>query len=361
MTRRPATWAAPGRVNLIGEHVDYNGGLVLPFALPWTTVTSATLRDGETVSVTSNDVGSADFAVDVEPDDVSGWAAYVAGVVWALRQRDFDVPALDLHISSDVPDGAGLSSSAALTCSVACAINDVAGYGLGRPQVAEVARVAEHDFVGAPTGAMDQLASMLCEEKSALLLDCRSMEHRQIRLDPGAAGLDLLLINTHARHELVGSEYGDRRSDCEAAARELRLSSLREATPDDLGRLSDVRLRRRAQHVVTEIERVADVADLLDRGQVAEIGGFLTASHFSLRDDFEVSCEELDVTVDAALAAGALGARMVGGGFGGCVIALCRGANAANVQQRVESAYAERGWESPTITEPAPSPGAHPV
>jgi galactokinase len=355
------TWAAPGRVNLIGEHVDYNDGLVLPFALPWTTVTSATRRDGKQVSVRSDGVGSAQFPVAVAPDDVSGWVAYVAGVVWALRQRDLEVPALELEITSDVPDGAGLSSSAALTCSVACAINDVAGYGLSRPELAESARVAEHDFVGAPTGSMDQLASMLCEEKSALLLDCRSMERRQIRLDPRAAGLVLLLIDTHARHELVGSEYGDRRSDCEAAARELGVHSLRESTPDDLGRLTDARLRRRAEHVVSEIERVAAVAAVLDQGDVAAVGDYLTASHLSLRDDFQVSCEELDVAVDAALSAGALGARMVGGGFGGCVISLCHAHDEPRVRNALAEAYDEHRWQSPTITEPMPSPGAHPL
>lgn len=322
-----ATWAAPGRINLIGEHVDYNEGLVLPFALSMATTASVTANDSGVVTVTSDTADEpATFSVDVQPGDVTGWAAYVAGVVWAVREK-IDQPAegagdpaggisgLEVTIRSDVPVGAGLSSSAALECSVACAINAELGLGLDRVTIAALARRAENDFVGVPTGSMDQLASMLCEEGHALFLDCRTMQTRAVPFDPDHADLTLLVIDTHAEHELAGSEYGDRRTSCEEAASRLGLDSLRDATLDQVTSLSDPVLLRRARHVVTEIHRVSDVVQRLEAaGQTAEIGGLLTASHQSLRDDFEVSCEELDVAVSSALLAGALGARMTGVG-----------------------------------------------
>jgi galactokinase len=356
-----ATWAAPGRVNLIGEHVDYNDGLVLPFALPWTTTTQASSRNGEEVTVRSEGSGSVTFAVTAQPGEVTDWAGYVAGVIWGLRRRGFDVPGYDLVVESDVPLGAGLSSSAALTCSVAAAVSDDCGFGLTPEEIAEVARVAENDFVGVSTGAMDQLAAMLCRQGSALLVDCRSLQTRPVELGLAEAGLLLLLINTEVQHELAGSQYGARRSDCEEAARELGLPALRDASPGQVATLTNERLRRRAHHVVTEIARVDEVVDLLDAGRPAEIGAVLTSSHTSLRDDYEVSSDELDATVDAALSAGALGARMVGGGFGGCAIVLCREADDARVRQSVQDTYDDRGWRAPTITTPEPSEGAHKV
>jgi galactokinase len=268
---------------------------------------------------------------------------------------------MDIDISSDVPLGAGLSSSAALTCSVGSAIGAEFGLGLDRVEVAELARRSENEFAGAPTGLMDQLASMLGEEGHALLLDCRSLETRSIPLDLAAAGLTLMLVDTHARHELVDGEYGARRRDCEEAARLLGRASLRDAALDEVVTLADEQLQRRAHHVVTEIGRVRDVVDILDAARPADIGGYLTASHESLRDDFEVSCTELDVAVDAALAAGALGARMTGGGFGGCVVALARAAEVDGITGAIEAAYRERGWEHPTIWHPSPSAGAQAV
>ena len=367
-------WAAPGRVNLIGEHVDYNDGLVLPFALPKTTTARVSRTDAGRVSVASgDDRDEVSFAVDAEPGDVSGWAAYVAGVVWALRQeslsgedgddrRDrWDGVGLDIRLTSDVPVGAGLSSSAALECSVAAALNDELDLGLDRSGLAAVARRAENDFVGVPTGSMDQLASMLCEEGAALYLDCRSLQTRSVPLDLARDGLVLLVIDTHAEHELAGSEYGDRRDSCEQAAQALGVDSLRDATAEQADGLDDPVLRRRARHVVTEIERVRQVVAVLESGSASGIGGFLTASHDSLRDDYEVSCEELDVAVDAALAAGALGARMTGGGFGGCAIALCREDDVDRVSDAVQGAYAERGWADPTIWPTLPAAGASPV
>lgn len=354
-----STWAAPGRVNLIGEHVDYNDGFVLPFALPFITTARVTARSDEVVRVASQDVGEVEFATTLAPGEVEDWAAYVGGVVWSLQQRGATVPGLDIALSSTVPLGAGLSSSAALTCSVASAINDECSLGLDAREVADVSRVAENEFVGVPTGTMDQLASMLCESDHLLLLDCRSMETWSIPFDPAAVGMTLLLIDSQARHSLVGSEYGDRRRDCEAAAGELGVDSLREATLEQVASLADDRLRRRASHVVSEIDRVQQVAAILGASSPADIGAYLTASHESMRDDFEISCEELDVLVDAALAGGALGARMTGGGFGGCAVVLCRTDDVEAVTSRVESAYEAHSWKRPTIWTPRPSQGAH--
>lgn len=365
-----ATWAAPGRINLIGEHVDYNDGLVLPFALPMATTASVTRNTSGMVTVSSATADeTATFPVGVQPGDVTGWAAYAAGVVWAvheqIEQRGEVEPdaangigGLDVAIRSDVPVGAGLSSSAALECSVACAINAELRLGLDRVTIAALARRAENEFVGVPTGSMDQLASMLCEEAHALFLDCRTMQTCAVPFEPGRHDLTLLVIDTHAQHELAGSEYGDRRTSCEVAASSLGLSSLRDATLDSVTSLSDPVLLRRARHVVTEIHRVADVVQRLEAGRIAEIGGLLTASHQSLRDDFEVSCEELDLAVSAALVAGALGARMTGGGFGGCAIALCRSADVGAVEDSVRAAYSEQSWREPTIWAASPARGA---
>ncbi len=356
-----STWAAPGRVNLIGEHVDYNDGLVLPFALPFVTTATVSPCDGDYARVSSDQAEARHFPLATAPGEVDGWAAYVAGVVWALAQRGVELPGLDISTTSDVPLGAGLSSSASLTCAVVSAIDDELDVGLSRGELASVAREAENDYVGSPTGTMDQLAAMLCEEGSALLLDCRDLSTRAIPFSPADAGLALLLVDTQVRHELVDSEYGARRDDCRAAADELGLASLREASLERVLGMTDTRLRRRAHHVVTEIARVEQVAAILDAERPAEIGAFLTASHESLRDDFEVSCSELDMTVEAALAAGALGARMVGGGFGGCAIVLCRESEVEVVRDRLTAVYDADGRKAPTIWTPLPSPGARRV
>lgn len=356
-----STWRAPGRVNLIGEHVDYNDGLVLPFAIQQATEARVTRRDDDTVRVVSEGSGAARFTTAAQPGDVEGWAAYVAGVVWALARAGVEVPGLDIAVRSDVPVGAGLSSSAALTCSVAAAIGDEAGASLSPRAVAEVARQAENAYVGVPTGAMDQLAAVLCEAGHALLVDCRDNTAEQIPFDPAAAGLSVLLVDTGARHSLVGSEYRDRRAECDQALAALDRGSWRDVAAADLARIADPTLRRRGRHVVSEIARVGHVAALLRAGAPAEMGAALTASHESLRDDFAVSCAELDATVEAALGAGALGARMVGGGFGGCVLALCRADAADEVLGAVDRAYADRGWDRPARYRPRPSPGARRV
>ncbi len=355
-----ARWAAPGRVNMIGEHVDYQDGLVLPFALPYVTTATVSQRDGDEVTVSSRGE-TVQFPVHTHPGEVKGWAAYVAGVMWALREAGAEPPGLRIDIDSNVPVGAGLSSSAALECSVAAAVDDELSLGLGRHRLAAVARRAENGYVDVPTGVMDQLASMLSASGHALLLDCADLSTRLIPIQLAASGLALLVFDTHADHELVAGEYADRRAAAEGAAAALGVSSLRDATLEQVATIEDPAQRRRGKHVVSEIARVRAVVAMLEVGRPADIGGHLSASHESLRDDFEVSCEELDVTVDAALAAGALGSRMTGGGFGGCAIALVREADVEAVVARVQSAYRTHGWEPADVFRAEPSRGAHRV
>jgi galactokinase len=328
-------------VNLIGEHTDYNEGWVLPIALGRTC--RAYVEAAEAFGFTS------------EEGDLG--REYAEGVIAAFRADGHDVPALHVHVTSDVPIGAGLSSSAALECSIALAIDELLGLALTREQLVRIAQRAENEFVGAPTGILDQSASLLCEEGHALLLDCRDASTRQVPFEPEAVGLGLLVIDTKAHHQVADGQYAKRRRECEQAAREIGVASLRDATEDDLARLDDDVIRRRARHVVTENERVLEVADILASNRIRDIGPVLTASHASLRDDFEVSCAELDVAVDAALEAGAVGARMTGGGFGGSAIALA--ADPAAVEAAVRAAYAARGFAEPAFLTVGPARGAH--
>ena len=355
-------WFAPGRANLMGEHTDYNEGFVLPFALGQGIVAAAARRsDRRLVLCSAQEPGSlVEVALDgLAPGQVTGWAAYPAGVAWALACAGYQVPGACVAIDSDVPAGAGLSSSAALECATALVLADPAA---GRRELAAIARRAENDFVGVPSGIMDQSASLLGRSGHALLLDCRSLEASQVPFDPAASGARLLLINTRASHELTAGEYGRRRAECEQAARLLGVPSLRYLTDvGDLRRLTDPVLRRRARHVVTDDQRALEVAGLLTAGSgdpYPAIGRLLTQAHRSLRDDFEISWPEADATVDAALAAGALGARMIGGGFGGSVLALVRQDAAEPVRAAVAGAFARRSWTAPEFLEAAPSDSA---
>ena len=354
------TWFAPGRVNLIGEHTDYNDGFVLPFALPQRTVVAAAPASGRTRVVSRHEPDPAEFdAATVAPGDVPGWAGYVAGVVWALRESGHPVPDADLLVSSDVPVGAGLSSSAALECAVAVALTELAGTTLDRTETATLARRAENGFVGVPTGGMDQMASMHGEADKLVFLDTRSGVIERVAFRLARYGLALLVIDTRAPHAHAGGQYGERRADCAAAAEALGVPALRDATVRDLSRIEDSRIRRRARHVVTENDRVRDVVGLLSGGvDPRAIGPVLDASHESMRDDFEITVPHVDVAAATARSAGAHGARMTGGGFGGCVIALCDDGDVAAVTTAVEKAYAERGWEAPVTFAAAPSPGA---
>jgi galactokinase len=359
-------WHAPGRGNLIGEHTDYNDGLVLPFALGLGTLAAAARRTDGMLELRSLDSPGGDVTVrvsELEPGAVTGWAAYPAGVAWALREAGQEVGGACMAIGSDLPRGAGLSSSAALECAVIMALTELYEVDLPRPELAALARRAENDFVGVPCGIMDQSASLLCEAGHALLLDCRSGETSSVPLDLPAAGLTLLIIDTRARHALADTEYGVRRRECEAAARALGVAALRDVSDvfELTGRLADPVLLRRARHVVTENHRVMQTACLLRDGQLGEAGALLLQSHASLRDDFEVSWRQADVTVDVAVTAGAVGARMMGGGFGGCVIALLPAAEAAHVRAGVSAAYAARGWPQPEFLDAVPAAGARRV
>jgi galactokinase len=351
-------WHAPGRVNLIGEHTDYNDGLVLPFALAQGITVAAARRDDGVFELCSRQSPDSVRVSDPVPGSISGWAAYAAGVVWALRAAGHDVGGASLLIDSDLPQGAGLSSSAALECAVAVALCDLYGLDVPRPELALIAQRAENEFAGMPCGILDQSASLLCTEGHALLLDCRSGLSAQVPLDLTA--LTVLVIETRAEHELLDGGYASRRTACEKAAKMLGVTALRDV--EDLGgaleRLEDPVLRRRAQHVVTENHRVQAAVGLLRAGAVAEVGALLTASHLSLRDQFEVSWPEADVAVQEAVRAGARGARMVGGGFGGSVIALVPVERVSRVRDAVTEAYATRGWEAPRFLDATPSAGA---
>jgi len=350
---RPAgVWAAPGRVNLIGEHTDYNDGYVLPFALPHRTSVAAGPSPEWTVWSAQFDEGVS-FKAPLAPGSITGWAAYVAGVVWALREAGYEVPPARLAITSDVPLGAGLSSSAALECAVLTALVELAGLDLPVPDRPALAQRAENDFVGVPCGIMDQSAAVLCRAGHALFLDCRTGAVDHVPFDA-----TLLVIDTRAPHRLVTGEYATRRAACEQAARSLGLSALRDATLDDVDRLTDPLIRRRARHVVTENQRVLDAVALLRAGSEPQIGPLLSASHASLRDDYEVTVPELDVAAEAAEAAGAYGARMTGGGFGGCVIALVDSSAVESVADAATAAFASRGFTAPATFVAQPSPGA---
>jgi galactokinase len=361
-------WLAPGRANLMGEHTDYNEGFVLPFALGQGIVAAAARRTDRRLVVCSAQEpgGVASVSLDdLEPGRVTGWAAYPAGVAWALACAGYQVPGACLAIDSDVPAGAGLSSSAALECVTALALTELAGLAVDRRELAAIARRAENEFAGVPSGIMDQSASLLSRSGHALLLDCRSLETSQVPFDPAGSGACLLLINTRARHELSAGQYGQLRAECERAARLLGVPSLRYLTDvADVDRLADPVLRRRARHVVTDDQRVLDVVALLHSasGDVyPQIGRLLTQAHLSLRDDFEVSWPEADAAVDAALTAGALGARMIGGGFGGSVLALAGSDAAGAVRAAVAEAFAHRAWTAPEFLEAIPSASARRV
>ena len=359
-------WSAPGRVNLIGEHTDYNDGFVLPFAIDRRTVVALRARDDRMLRVASAHAGELvelDLTA-LDPADLSGWAAYPLSVAWSLGRHGADlgaVPGVDIYIDSDVPVGSGLSSSAALECSVALALDDTWRLGLDRMALAQAGRRAENTVVGAPTGIMDQVASLLGEPGRAVFLDCRTLETRQIELGLAEAGLRIVVMETAARHDLADSAYASRRASCEAAARALDVDALRDLTLDALQNareLLDETTFRRARHVVTENQRVLDTVTALREHGPGAIGELLDASHRSLRDDFEVSTPELDLAVETALANGAIGARMTGGGFGGAAIALIRDDLESLLRVAIDGAFAEHGFGQPDTFMVTASAGA---
>ncbi|MGY1823720.1 galactokinase [Geodermatophilus sp. SYSU D00079] len=359
-------WAAPGRVNVIGEHTDYNEGFVLPVALPHTTRAAVARRDDGVVALVSlqHPGDRVEVAVaELAPGRPGGWAGYPAGVVDALRER---VPGgVSVLVDGDVPSGMGLSSSAALSCSVALALRDLAAPDLAVGDLVDVARRAENDFVGAPTGILDQSASLLCTAGHALFLDTRDRRSEQVPLDLAAAGLELLVVDTGTTHDHATGGYGDRRRECEQAAERLGVAALRDvpdvaalATLDD-GTAEGALLLRRARHIVTENARVLQVVDVLRGAQGPEaIGPVLTAGHASLRDDFQISTVELDTAVATALEAGAAGARMVGGGFGGSAVVLVDASRTAATVTAITDRFAAEGYTAPRTFAVTPAPGA---
>ncbi|PPK97659.1 galactokinase [Kineococcus xinjiangensis] len=373
-------WSAPGRVNLIGEHVDYTGGLALPLALPHRTFVALAPRTDGTVRVRSAQEASGwdGSLADVGPGRPDGWAAYVAGVPWAMAQVDgapfsgADVLSggFDVLVDGHVPLGSGLSSSAALECAVAVALADLAGVDLRDPRASDAVRArlaeacvrAENDVAGAPTGGMDQAASLRCHEGAGILLDCRDGTVRHVPLDLAAAGLALLVVDTRASHSHSGGEYGQRRASLEAACAALGVPDMRAVDPAGLdaalAELPDDVTRARVRHAVTEIDRVRRAAALLAEGREREIAGLLDASHESLRHDYEVSSVELDLVVDTARSAGALGARMTGGGFGGSAIALVEIDAVRSVAAEIGIAFAAQGLRAPQFLPALPSAGA---
>ncbi len=365
-------WSAPGRVNLIGEHTDYNGGFVLPFAIAERTSVAARLRDDERIRVAST---FAEEVVEVALSELDAlfpsagapaapeWAAYPLGVAWALRAATEGRAhrGVDLAFDSDVPVGAGLSSSAAIEGAAASALNDLWDLGLAPAALAQAGRKAENEAVGAPTGIMDQTAAMLGERGAAIFLDCLSLETALVPLAIEDEGLAILVIDTRVRHAHATGGYRDRRASCEQGARALGVPSLRDVGMTDLPRavgvLDEVTFRR-VRHIITENQRVLDTVAALRTDGARSIGPLLTASHASMRDDFEISIPELDTAVDTALAAGALGARMTGGGFGGAAIALMEQDAVDAVGSAVAAAFVEAGFRAPHLFTVAPSRGA---
>ena len=360
-------WFAPGRINLIGEHTDYNEGYVLPLALSMgCTATLAPADAGWTVaSAQQSEEVVVDPSGSTGRDEVPKWATYVLGALWLLHDDGAEVPPLRIDVDSDVPTGAGLSSSAALVCSVVCALDEHLGLDLGPAGLLDLSRRVENDAVGAPTGGMDQLASLRGEVGHALFCDMRDLTSRSVAFAPDAAGLALLVADTLAPHRHSDGDYGARRRGCEEAARRLGVAALRDVATADLddalARLDDDELRRYVRHVVTEDDRVLSVVRLLDEGRLPEIGPALTDSHASMRDDFRITVPEVDTAVEAMLGAGALGARMTGGGFGGCVIGLVPEREVGAVGEAVRAGFADAGFGEPALFTAEPSAGARPV
>jgi galactokinase len=367
-------WFAPGRVNLLGGP-DYNEVFVLPFALNAGVYVAASRRGDGRIALASRQAGGAPVllpAAALAPGSIGGWAAYPAGAAWALREAGHLAGGADVAIDADLPAGAGLSSSAALACAAALALTGLYGLRVPPRELAALARRGENDVAGVPTGIMDQLAAFLCRAGHALLLDCRTGEGTAIPLSPADAGLALLVIDTRVRHALTDGRYAARRQACADAADMLGVRSLRDVTDDAraVARLAGQAgpggqaaqtpqvSQRAVQHVVSESRRVLAAAELLRAGDPAGIGPLLTASHRSLRDQFEVSWPQADAAVEAAVGAGAAGARMTGGGFGGSVIGLVPAGRAGQIREAVAERFARCGWRAPWYLEAVPSGGA---
>jgi len=352
--RPRGVWSAPGRVNLIGEHTDYNEGFVLPFAINKRTYAAIANRNDQMARIASAFTGEViEFDISkIEKGAVDGWSSYPLGVAWALMQAGANGAGFDLFVDSDVPVGAGLSSSAAIECSVALGLNQLWGAELDRSALAKIGQRAENEIVGAPTGIMDQTASLFGVADSAVFLDCRSLETISIPLNLEPNNLEIVVMNTTVAHRLIDGGYAARRAACELGAKTMGVTSLRDLEISDLDRASELLDEvtfRRVKHVVTENQRVLETVKLLNTAGPKEIGQLLLASHDSMRDDFEISIEELDTSVEVAMDVGAIGARMTGGGFGGAAIALIESQKVPELKAAVLEEFAVRSYAKPEL------------
>jgi len=354
-------WRAPGRANLLGEHTDYNEGYALPFAIDRGVVAAVRRRRDDVLHLTSIGVGDATLRLsDVGAGRPTGWAAYVAGPVWALVADGMAPTGLDIVVGSDVPVGAGLSSSAAVQCAVALALDELSGRDSDRTWLARLVQRSENTVVGAPVGLLDQMASLLAVAGSALVVDFRGLTARAVPLPLDGAGLQLLVLDTRVAHSHVSGSYAQRREGCEQAAALLGVRALRDVSSADVEAAAGLLgpLLPLARHVASDDERVLAAVQALARSDVAALGPLLSTAHASLRDDFGVSCPELDVAVAAAETAGALGARMIGGGFGGSALALVPAGSAARVAEAAGAAARQRGFPVPDVYAVRPEQGA---
>ncbi len=353
---------APGRVNLIGEHVDYCDGFVMPFAINDRTYAAISKRSDRDIRIASAQRPGEIFVTSLDQlstNKEGDWERYILGVIWAFENH-IDT-GLDILVDGGVALGAGLSSSAALECSIAVALNQLFEVHLPLPQLARLAQRAENEYVGVPCGIMDQSVSLMAQAGSALLLDCRDLSTVQIPLDLASAGLELLIIDTRAHHALVDGGYAERRASCESAAKKLGIKALRDCSITELEaartKLTELEYMR-AEHVVNDIERVHSCVSHLKENDFISVGKILTQSHASLRDRFEISCPELDLAVDTSLANKSLGGRMIGGGFGGSAIALFEVADIEPAKLAIAAAFKSAGYVEPRFFTSLPSSGA---
>ena len=352
--------AAPGRVNLIGEHIDYSQGFVLPFAIKDRTFVAVRKRDDDLIKIASVQRRNKVFTIplkDIKPGLKGEWERYALGVIWAMNIEC----GIEILIDGQVPLGAGLSSSAALECSVATVLNHLFDLGFNLQSLALLTQRAENEYVGVPCGIMDQSVSLMAAAGSALLLDCRDLSTQNIPFDVASVGLELLIIDTQAHHALTDGGYAKRRASCESAATKLEVASMRDLSMDQLlaakNKLSDEEFLR-ARHAISEMQRVLDCVLALKSQDYAKVGVLLNQSHASLKNDYAVSCPELDTAVEASISAGALGARMVGGGFGGSAIALIEASKTTQTIKAIEKAFSEKKFKSPRFFTSLPSQGA---
>ncbi|MEZ0051460.1 galactokinase [Mycobacterium sp. MAA66] len=362
MSDRTIAFAAPGRINLIGEHTDYNLGFALPIALPQRTVVTFSPDGSGRITVASaQEDDPVQIPLDTRPGDIAGWAGYVAGVIWAVTSTGYRVPGGFLQIRSDVPIGSGLSSSAALECAVLGALAAAAGAPLARLEQARVAQRAENEYVGAPTGLLDQIAVLFGEPGKAVLIDFAETRIQPVDFDPEVTGVALLLIDSRSRHQHAGGDYADRRASCERAAAAMGVSTLRDVQDRGVTALAEVADpidMRRARHVITENQRVLDFVAAVGRGDFVAGGRIFTDSQASMRDDFQITTGHIDLIADSAVRAGALGARMTGGGFGGCVIALVPAERLDAVSTAVRADTLRAGLVDPIVSRTWAAAGA---